>query len=182
MVVDPAVSRRKFDKEVAAARAHRPFWGQGVWILRAEYPLVFVVLMVNKPLPVLPAVVCGIHVDFTDYDVRPPSLRLVNPFDETPLDFNQSWKFPRANVRQDPKTQNAVAELQNLLQVFDNARPFFCIPGVREYHECSAHTGDSWFLHRKPNMLIHLLSILREYVPGGVQFLINPALEPRVGS
>lgn len=29
-----------------------------------------------------------------------------------------------------------------------NERPFLCLPGVREYHEHPAHTGDSWLLHR----------------------------------
>jgi hypothetical protein len=26
--------------------------------------------------------------------------------------------------------------------------PFLCIPGVREYHQHPAHTGNSWLLHR----------------------------------
>jgi hypothetical protein len=26
--------------------------------------------------------------------------------------------------------------------------PFVCLPGVREYHDNPAHTGDSWLLHR----------------------------------
>ena len=26
--------------------------------------------------------------------------------------------------------------------------PFLCIPGVREYHEHPAHSGDSWLLHK----------------------------------
>ena len=26
--------------------------------------------------------------------------------------------------------------------------PFLCLPGVREYHDNPAHTGDSWLLHR----------------------------------
>ncbi|WP_241359668.1 putative metal-binding protein, partial [Escherichia coli] len=27
--------------------------------------------------------------------------------------------------------------------------PFLCLPGVREYHDHPAHTGDSWLLHRR---------------------------------
>ena len=27
-------------------------------------------------------------------------------------------------------------------------RPFFCIPGIRQYHDHPQHSGDSWLLHR----------------------------------
>jgi hypothetical protein len=26
--------------------------------------------------------------------------------------------------------------------------PFLCLPGIREYHDNPAHSGDSWLLHR----------------------------------
>ena len=38
---------------------------------------------------------------------------------------------------------------QNLLQSHQNEPPFFCIAGIKEYHDHPAHTGDSWLLHRK---------------------------------
>ena len=27
-------------------------------------------------------------------------------------------------------------------------RPFFCVPGIREYHDHPQHSGDPWLLHR----------------------------------
>ena len=175
MITDPAVARRKFNREVEAARAHEPFQRQGVWIMRAEYPTVFAVLAINKPFPVVPGILCGVHIDFSDYDVRPPSVRLVDPFREEPVNFNACWKFPIARAVIDPSTGQKTHEVQTLLQAFSPEKPFFCLPGVREYHDCSAHTGDSWFLHRKPNMLVHLLTILHRYGPNaaGIQFQVQ---------
>jgi hypothetical protein len=182
MIVDPAVSRRKFAREVKAAREYSPFQRQGVWILRAEYPVVFVVLLINKPFPVVPGVLCGLHIDFSDYDVRPPSVRIVNPFDESPVNFADSWKFPRAMATVDPESGQTAPEMQVLLQAFDPEKPFLCLPGVREYHESSAHTGDSWFLHRKQNMLVHLLTILHRYGPNAAacQFQIKTVLATKI--
>jgi hypothetical protein len=165
VIVDPSISKRKFAKEVEVARVHAPFHRQGVWIMRAEFPIVFVVLVVNKPFPAVPGVLCGVHLDFSDYDVRPPSIRIVDPFDEKPLGFDACWKFPKTKSVVDPISGQTIQVSQPLLQQFDPAKPFLCLPGVREYHESSAHSGDSWFLHRKPNMLVHLLSILHQYGP-----------------
>jgi hypothetical protein len=165
MIVDPSVSKRKFAREVDAARAYAPFHRLGVWIMRADYPVVFAVLVINKPSPSLPGVLCGVHLDFSDYDVRPPSIRIVDPFDERPQDFATCWKFPVTKLVVNAASGLTEHEQQLLLQAFDPAKPFFCHPGVREYHESSAHSGDSWFLHRKPNMLVHLLTILHRYGP-----------------
>ncbi|MFC1589727.1 putative metal-binding protein [Pseudomonadota bacterium] len=170
MIVDPSVSRRKFAKEVETARAYAPFHRQGVWIMRAEYPVVFVVLVVNKPLPALPGILCGVHLDFSDYDVRPPSIQFVDPFNEKPLGFDVCWKFPKTKAIVDPADGQTFQASQALLQAFEPTKPFLCLSGVREYHESSAHSGDSWFLHRKPNMLVHLLSVLHRFGPNAVEF------------
>jgi hypothetical protein len=168
MTTDPAVARRKFQREVDAARAHTLFQRQGVWILRAEYPLVFVVFVINKPFPLLPGVLCAAHIDFTDYDARPPSVRFVDPFSEQPLPANACWVFPIRRTIVDPESGQTSYEVQTLLQNFNPDKPFLCMPGVREYHECSAHSGDSWFQHRKPNMLVHLLTVLHRHGPSSV--------------
>lgn len=180
MIVDPAVSRQKFAREVEAAKAYGPFQRQGVWIMRAEYPIVFVVLVTNQLVPILPGVLCGVHLDFSDYDVRPPSLRLVDPFDEKPLSTDACWRFTKVTEVVNPATGGIVQEEQHLLQAFDLAKPFICLPGVREYHECSAHSGDSWFLHRKPNMLVYLLSILHQYGPNAVGFQYALEIKPQL--
>lgn len=45
--------------------------------------------------------------------------------------------------------QQGSVPLTNLLQSNrPDDYPFICLPGVREYHDNPAHTGDSWLLHR----------------------------------
>jgi hypothetical protein len=173
MIADPSVSRRKFEREVATAKAHKPFHEQGVWILRAEYPVVFAVLITGNPLPVLRGVICGVHIDFTDYDARPPSVRFVDPFSEAPLHFDKCpWKFIQTKMLSEPTNQTDMqrVEVTPLLQAFDMNKPFLCLPGVKEYHDSSAHSGDSWFLHRKKNMLVHILSILQQFGPAAIAY------------
>ncbi|WP_435626585.1 putative metal-binding protein [Candidatus Ferrigenium straubiae] len=181
MIADPAVSRLKFEREVATARAHKPFHEQGVWILRAEYPLVFVALVTTGKAPLLHGVLCGVHIDFTDYDVRPPSVKFVDPLNELPLDFNTCWKFPKVNKitpTQGDATAAQQLDMSTFLQAFNLNKPFLCLPGVREYHETSAHTGDSWFLHRKKNMLVHLLTILQSYGSAIAQVQMQLQIQP----
>lgn len=173
MIVDPAVSRRKFAKEVAIARAQQHLHKQGIWILRSEYPIVFVAVVTQRNMPVVPGVLCAVHIDFTDYDVRPPSVRFVDPFTELPVASQElKWDFPKVtNVVPDPASGGILsAEIVPYVQSFDQNRPFLCIPGIREYHDCSGHTGDSWFLHRgtKGCLLVHLLTMLQRFGPGAV--------------
>lgn len=184
MIVDPAVSRRKFAQEVEVARAQAHFQRQGIWILRSEYPIVFVVIVTDRLTPLLPGVLTAVHIDFTDYDVRPPSVRFVDPFTERRLTAGEiRWNFPKAtNPVLHPETgEIQSAELLTYVQSFNQEQPFLCVPGVREYHECSGHSGDSWFLHRrlKKNLLVQLLTMLQRYGSGalnGVQFQITPHL------
>ncbi len=181
MIADPSVSRRKFEREVAAALAHKPFLGQGIWILRAEYPVVFAAIITTQKMPLLRGVLCGVHIDFTDYDVRPPSVKFVDPFTELPLNFAECWKFYRFTQRAPQPgepTGLPYFDATPMLQQFDMNKPFLCLQGIREYHEASAHTGDSWFLHRRKNMLIHILTILQKYGSNSVghQIQLVPTL------
>ena len=78
-VIDPAVSRAKFGREVEALRRHEAeYRSQGWFLLSAEYPEVFLVLTAPqlRPSPVL----FGVVINFVNYDVDPPSVVLVNPW------------------------------------------------------------------------------------------------------
>ncbi len=185
MIADPSVSRRKFEREVAAALEHKPFHEQGVWILRTEYPIVFAALITTRNVPVLRGILCGVHIDFTDFDVRPLSVRFVDPFNEMPLNFETCWKFTRFSpmpLLPGEATGPQQYEALPMLQAFDANKPFLCLPGVREYHDSSAHTGDSWFLHRKKNMLIHILTILQQFGSNSAacQIQIVPTIVPAI--
>lgn len=83
-VVDPAVSRAKFGREVDAFRRHEALYrSQGWFTLSAEFPEIFLVLTVPqlRPAPVL----FGVVINFANYDIDPPSVVLVNPWTREPL-------------------------------------------------------------------------------------------------
>src|SRR5260370_33761076 len=83
-VVDPAVSREKFDAEIAGFRkVEREHQERGWWLLDVTFPNVFAVFATPHLRP--PAVVTGVQFDFTNYDLEPPSVRLVDPFTRRPF-------------------------------------------------------------------------------------------------
>ncbi len=64
-------------------------------------------------------------------------------------------------------------QAQPILMSGVNERPFFCIPGVREYHNHPAHTGNPWLLHRTKGegklaflldqLYIHSIPFIKQY-------------------
>lgn len=158
-VVDPAVSRTKFEREVAGLRAAADFQrSRGVLLLEASFPQV---LLAFAPPRLMPrAIAFAVLLDFTNYDLEPPSLTFVDPLTKQPLRAEQLHTLlPRQVPPKPPQMVQAPngqliplqfqQEIQNLIQFHppDN-HPFLCLPGVREYHEHPAHTGDAWLLHR----------------------------------
>lgn len=165
-LVDPAVSRAKFDREVALYRnVEREYCSRGWFLAKAEFPEAFVVFACAKLNP--PAMFLGALFDFSNYDFWPPSVRLVNPFTRTPYNYSQlPTKLERCtNVVQSP--QGATMEFQAMMQpgYTEGALPFLCLPGVREYHEHPAHTGDSWLQHRGKGegTLVFILEQIAKY-------------------
>jgi hypothetical protein len=172
-VVDPTVSREKFDRQIATftnlAREHQR---RGWWLLRAEFPEVVVAFVAPqvKPAPVL----TGVLVDFTNYDAEPPSVRLVNPFTEEPYrlkDLPTNLKRRRVvdlPIMAGGPVVQQVADIPLMQGIDPDEIPLLCIPGVREYHLHPAHTGDSWFLHREKGegTLFTILNVIYQY---GVQ-------------
>ncbi len=166
MYVDPAVSRRKFDAEVENLHQQRDHYlKRGIWVLKVEFPTILVAFA--KPLKPA-AVVFGALLDFTDYDLQPPSVTLVDPFTSRPL---QTSEMMTTFMRLIPPTEsNHSPTITQLLQSHSDNRPFICLPGIREYHDHPAHTGDSWLLHRgSPEGTLHfLLEKLHHYGTAGI--------------
>jgi hypothetical protein len=104
-VVDPSVSRQKFEREVEALRRHEADYRRQGWLLlSAVFPEVFLVLTVPqlRPAPVL----FGVLIDFMNYDVDPPSVRLVNPWTRELLRPAELLSpLPRLATRQVPLVQ-----------------------------------------------------------------------------
>jgi Predicted metal binding domain len=151
--VDPAVTREKYDAELREYKAREgDHQRRGWWMLEAKYPTVFVVFATPQLKP--PAVICGVLIDFTNYDLEAPSVVLVDPFTRVPYAFRE---LPTALVRRQvvnlpPGFAPVGAEMVQgvpLMQAHQpDDIPFLCVPGVREYHAHPAHSGDSWLIHR----------------------------------
>lgn len=155
VLADPAVSRAKFNREVARYRElEEEHTHRGWFLIKAEYPEVFVVFGAPQLRP--PALVFGVLIDFTDYDLWPPSVKLVDPFTREPYSDKD---LPRRLFRQPAAPdvpgdqalagQSPLVQPQDLMVAHDPEDvPFLCLPGVREYHEHPAHSGDPWLLHK----------------------------------
>lgn len=152
--VDPEVSRAKFARELAAYRiVEAAYRRKGWFLLDAEFPEMFVVFGATKLRP--PPIVAAVVLDFTDYDLRPPSVRFVDPFTREPIPLKslsiQMLRRPGGLSAQAFATmaQQGAAQASQMIQADSSEdSPFICLPGVREYHDNPAHTGDSWLLHR----------------------------------
>lgn len=157
-LVDPAVSRAKFDRELAAYRQlEDEYLRRGWWLLKADYPEVFIVFAAARLKP--PPVVFGALLDFTNYDLWPPSVGLVDPFTRAPylgkeLPSRLNRRLPGGpppELMQQVAAQGVVMQgpVQPMMQAYKpDDVPFLCLPGVKQYHDHPAHSGDSWLLHR----------------------------------
>jgi hypothetical protein len=171
--VDPAVTRRKFDREIEEYhRLSKDYRQRGWFLLYAEYPNVLVAFASSKVKPA--ALVMGVQFDYTNYDAAPPSVRIVNPFTGEPLKFKELPNpLNRAVGQQEVPLmgmapgQNVVLEtMQPYMQAYGmDEIPFLCVAGVREYHEHPAHSGDLWELHRPSGAgrLVRLLNLIHTY-------------------
>lgn len=174
-VVDPAVSRAKFDREVADFRAMAAdYAARGWFLLEAEFPEILVLLAAPqiKPSPI----VTGVLLDYVDYDVRPPSLRLVDPFSrqpyaaaELPTQLLREIEMDAPQIMGLPPgmAPARMVQQQPLMQSYLDSPdpPFLCLAGVREYHDHPAHSGDRWELHRAAGAgkLVRLLEVIDTY-------------------
>ncbi len=144
--MEPEVSLTKFEEEIGNFHQISNAWREkGVFLIHEDYPIVEFMFTTPKLRP--SAIAFCVRIDFTNYDIEPPSLKFICPFtkkilarDEVLLRFIQ--------VNKQPDHVNPAIQT-DLLQSHQNKTPFFCIPGIKEYHNHPAHTGDSWLLYRK---------------------------------
>jgi hypothetical protein len=174
--VEPAISRVKVEREVEEFRSLAADYGARGWFLvEAKFPTILVVLAAPHVKP--PPVVTGVLFDFTDYDLRPPSVKLVNPFTREPYRFEElptqllrqteatGIGFPMFQVPEGVEPPKMLVN-QPLMQPDSTGEaPFLCIAGVREYHDHPGHSGDSWDLHRTSGAgrLVRILEVLDTY-------------------
>lgn len=155
--VDPAVTRVKFEREVGRFREmEASYRKRGILLQDISYPTVTIVFCAAKLKPI--ALFGAVRIDFTDYDLRPPSVRFVDPLTHEEIagkDCNlQLFRLPKVEGMSKEAllalaSQTRPVQLTPLvLTDTPEGKPFICLPGIREYHDNPAHTGDSWLLHR----------------------------------
>jgi hypothetical protein len=171
--VDERVSRAKFDRELEEFQALESEYRRRGWLLvESDFPTVVFVMAAPQLNP--PPIVTGVAFDYTNYDIEPPSVHLVNPFTfepylakQLPTTLNRAISglqqiavpgFPGGGIR--------INQIQPLMVSHSpDEVPFLCIAGVREYHSHPAHTGDAWELHRTTGAgrLVRLLEVIHKY-------------------
>ena len=140
--IDPEISRKKFQHEVdqfiALTDSYRR---RGIILLKDNFPEIVLSFSAVKLKPAIHSF--AVLLNFENYDIEPISVRFVDPFT-----FELLPVTPNPLFRKNIKTDGSIEPLA-LAQQDTTGLPFVCIPGVREYHNHPAHSGDSWLLHRK---------------------------------
>lgn len=177
--VNPAVARVKFDREVGQFRDVADHFRQkGVFLLQVDHPAVLVLFTAPQLTP--PGLVMAVLFDYADFDLKPPSIRFVNPFTGIPYTKQQlPTEMPRAVEVPVPEgfplpvapqvggagSRTMMVTHQPLIQVHEGGVPFLCVPGVREFHEHPGHTGQPWELERTTGAgsLVRLVEMIHKY-------------------
>jgi hypothetical protein len=151
--VDPTVSLTKFDREIELFReGEADYRKRGIFLIKAQFPKARFLIATTKTTPV--TIPTAVEIDFTDFDLRPASVVFVDPFDgsHTPLKKLQFSMLRRVAGIGSPNgapALNFMAHTQQIIQANSPEDiPFICLPGIREYHDNPAHSGDSWLSHR----------------------------------
>lgn len=152
-VIDPVISKVKFRREIETFEAREAFWREkGVIRISTGFPQVRFLFCVTNTKP--KAVAFGVELDFSNYDLYPPSVRFIDPFSGRRLMMRemdvQLIQMNQVVPNAPPENVNPFQRIQAqpLLMGRPEDYPFLCLPGIREYHQHPAHTGDSWFLYR----------------------------------
>ncbi|HEU0164448.1 MAG TPA: putative metal-binding protein [Thermomicrobiales bacterium] len=197
-VVDPTVSRRKFDREVTQLRDLAPtLTARGIWLMQAEFPVAKVgfATVVARPC-VIPF---AVRFDFTDYDVQPLGVTFVDPFTDRELMASEMMtKLRRLTSSAPPPpveieggengprmVQMTMVELYQHYPQMPQLPGFLCLPGTRAYHAHPAHTGDPWEIHRPSGegLLFNLVNTIWRYgtapvVSVMVNFVLGQSVVP----
>jgi Predicted metal binding domain len=150
LLVDPAISSAKLDRELEAWSANAgAYRRRGIVLLGRDGLTVDVGfaarVSVNPPASVpatpvvLPVITSCARFDFGNYDLWPPSVRFIDCFSGEP------WQPPVKAVRWTAGVESPNVLIQGHP---DTGEPFLCLQGIREYHRHHEHSGDDWLLHR----------------------------------
>ncbi|HEY4779210.1 MAG TPA: putative metal-binding protein [Solirubrobacterales bacterium] len=147
VLVDPAISSAKLDRQLADWENNAELYRERGWILLGRDGLhvdvAFTARLPAGPVPDLPAIPLAIRFCFENFDIWAPSVRVIDP-------ITGKWLYvPRVRAID----FGTVLEGGAPLDLFVNGHPetgrvFLCKPGTREYHSHFEHDGDDWLLYR----------------------------------
>ncbi|MBN9483102.1 MAG: hypothetical protein BGO70_01225 [Bacteroidetes bacterium 43-93] len=154
--VDPAVSRVKFERELALFKSIEDTNRErGIILLQAEFPDIILAFTAYKVRPV--TVVFTVKVNFTNYDVEPPSVQFIDALthelvrvEQLPTRLKRKVPVVVQVPAGDGQTTTVPGEADQALIQFHEPHniPFLCLAGIREYHAHPAHSNDPWLNHR----------------------------------
>lgn len=149
--VDPVVSRTKFDRELLTFKQVEEYNRQrGIFMLHADFPNIVLAFTAYRVRPL--AFVFTVRLDFTNYDLEAPSLKFIDPISGTELrreQLNTSMLRSANNLPESLQGGQKPQQHSDLIASHPPHNiPFFCIPGIREYHNHPFHTNDPWLSHR----------------------------------
>lgn len=140
-LVDPAISRRKLERELDDWRASEAEYRKRGWLVVRRDDLIVEVAFA-KPMrfggAVLPLLLPTVRFDYSNYDLWPPSLTFIDFFTGEPsaAPLGNAW-LPTPD-----------GKVHDILLVHPSGKPFLCVRGTREFHEHPEHTGEPWALYR----------------------------------
>lgn len=141
--VDIEVTRQKFAQELQKFEALKEYYRSiGVLLLDCRYPDMYFGFATTKINPVV--LLFGVRINFLNYDIEPLSVKFVHPITYAPLLYGSVGTLLLRKMEGN-------LNFFPLLQAQNDQVPFFCIPGVREFHNHPFHTGEQWFLYRGMN-------------------------------
>lgn len=197
--VDQRVSRIKYERQVENyERLESSYRKEGIIALSIEFPyfefaffaketllqikdLSIVpekTLFIRKPVPFC---LFSIKIDYTNFDTMPPSISIINLF------TSKKEKYVNVPPYISPDQQNKQSLIdekfksinQNVLLQDNKKDLFFCLRGIKEYHEHPQHSGDSWFLYRTAGKgdIITILDQLQLYSIANFNKLVSQQLK-----
>lgn len=135
-LVDPEVSKIKFKREVTSLIKHKEELRNRGWLIEAtSFPIIRVSFLTRGLQP--PVAPLTVDINFTNYNILPPSVRFLNP-----VTFNITY-LNGLQPQADGSFHNVMIQGHPITN-----EPFICLPGIQEYHSHPQHNGDSWDLHR----------------------------------
>lgn len=146
--VDPEVTKKKFQDELRAFEESEDEFRR-LGIVCTERNAISISLIFCSPHLRPVGILFCVKIDYTNWDIEPPSVQFIDPFNREPL-LRRDLSIKLIQVLPQVKSINGINPQQqmDLLQGLPDQPPFICMPGVKQYHDHLWHSGDSWWLYR----------------------------------